>query len=272
MAKPSLELDLHLSQEEDFQCGQSKIGGLPHLPPHINWEAWQWRNSPLHFIGQINLNEINTLGIDFGIPPTGLLSFFYPIDDEPVWKFTKRTRSCRVLYTAKTEKLKIQKPPKMLQASPYSVLPRSITFKKLMTLPEAISIHIEELNLSAQELQAYHKLMHNTREETFVSRIFGYSGTVDPDGFTPEIKSELIFQDIQLESQDPHTSTVAAQKRQDPLVKKGSKAWNLLLQLAPLEEEELYWGGDLGKLNFLCRQMNFRKMRQQDIAFFLEDE
>lgn len=70
------------AREQDFRLGQSKIGGLTHLPPKFSWPTY--KGTPLHCVAQINLSELPPGRVASELPGRGLLYFFYA-DGYPAW-------------------------------------------------------------------------------------------------------------------------------------------------------------------------------------------
>ncbi|AJH83099.1 conserved domain protein [Bacillus cereus W] len=61
-------------QEETVAIGSSKIGGIPDLP--CAFEYPMHKGSPLQFIAQFNLNDLQNIGMNHALPKTGMLYFF----------------------------------------------------------------------------------------------------------------------------------------------------------------------------------------------------
>ena len=61
--------------ENLISVGDSKFCGSPDLPPDFSWPMSC--DGPCHFVGQLNLEEVSKFEIAYGLPPKGLLSFFY---------------------------------------------------------------------------------------------------------------------------------------------------------------------------------------------------
>ncbi|MEW6437926.1 MAG: YwqG family protein [Pseudomonadota bacterium] len=57
----------------------SRLGGLPAVPADFGWPAY--KGEPFWFLGQINCAELGARAEAFGLPRTGLLSFFGDGDD-----------------------------------------------------------------------------------------------------------------------------------------------------------------------------------------------
>lgn len=63
--------------------GESKAGGLPHLPPQLSWPYHQGR--PLGFLAQLNLTQLSQLHIASGmLPKQGMLYFFMDLSADAI--------------------------------------------------------------------------------------------------------------------------------------------------------------------------------------------
>jgi uncharacterized protein YwqG len=75
-AKPCIRLHAQLAERpETLPIGSSRIGGLPDLPPKVNWPMRNGR--PCGFIAQINLSEVAPFDEDHLLPRDGILLFFF---------------------------------------------------------------------------------------------------------------------------------------------------------------------------------------------------
>lgn len=73
----TLEATRLITQRADdgsLSLGVPKIGGGPDLASGTLWPTW--KDSPLSFIAQLNLEDFHRSS-QTPLPPTGLLSFFY---------------------------------------------------------------------------------------------------------------------------------------------------------------------------------------------------
>lgn len=73
------EIRFEISDKIESILGQTKIGGFPDLPDHVDWPVDKI-NEPLSFLAQINCNQIATKFPDFSFPQKGMLYFFIPIN------------------------------------------------------------------------------------------------------------------------------------------------------------------------------------------------
>lgn len=110
LVRPSVRLVTQSVSQDQIKLGESRIGGIPDLPPGIDWPRWMpskkrddkfgkpWnpqRPAPLGFIAQIDLKAVPR--IDDILPSSGWLYFFYDRYCEP-WGFDPADRGCcRVL-------------------------------------------------------------------------------------------------------------------------------------------------------------------------------
>jgi uncharacterized protein YwqG len=71
------------------RSGRSKFGGLPNLPPDLQWPNGRShhrttpKRTPLHFMAQIDLSELPRCDSD--LPESGMLYFFANSYDEVAW-------------------------------------------------------------------------------------------------------------------------------------------------------------------------------------------
>ena len=96
----------------------SRLGGLPNLPPHMEWpRAFSRKDSrlniPLHFLAQINCLELPQTN---HLPKQGTLFFFADISRDMVWDIEDPTSYCRVLYDPSSDIYpEVRQPPEDLE-------------------------------------------------------------------------------------------------------------------------------------------------------------
>ena len=73
------------ADDADIAIGASKFGGAPDVAAGFAWPMWNER--PLSFVAQINLEEIAPFDIENKLPSSGLLSFFYDMNEDSDWPF-----------------------------------------------------------------------------------------------------------------------------------------------------------------------------------------
>lgn len=75
LVRPTIRLRANAPDESAQTIGGSRIGGLPDLPPDMQWPIVG--NRALHFVAQINLADAHPFDLECQLPESGLLSFFY---------------------------------------------------------------------------------------------------------------------------------------------------------------------------------------------------
>jgi len=85
LIKPSIRITTQAIDEDALPLGASKFGGLPDLPPGVEWPHRQGNpapeypeesGGPLLFLAQIRMDELPSCGASALLPPSGLLYFF----------------------------------------------------------------------------------------------------------------------------------------------------------------------------------------------------
>lgn len=95
LARPSIRLE---SQRPvgDIPLGASRLGGRPDLPDDVAWPTF--RGTPMAFVAQIDLASLRDLAGSGDLPPDGLLSCFFAVEQQ-VWGNEPEDRGgWRVLY------------------------------------------------------------------------------------------------------------------------------------------------------------------------------
>ncbi len=77
--------------------GNSWLGGLPCLPPDMEWPQNNQTGRPLHFLAQVDCADLPTLNGTSPLPRDGLLLFFSDLDEE------RLTESHAVVYVPKAQ-------------------------------------------------------------------------------------------------------------------------------------------------------------------------
>ncbi len=80
---PAIALAATRKGDAEIAVGASKFGGAPDVPEGFAWPLWN--DLPLSFIAQINLTELAPFDIENRLPSSGLLSFFYCLNEDGDW-------------------------------------------------------------------------------------------------------------------------------------------------------------------------------------------
>ena len=93
--KQTIRVTTRREKEENFRLGQSKVGGLCHLPPDFTWPVFD--GDPLAFIAQINLAELPRCEASAVLPDKGVLYFFYA-DGSEAWGYRLEDQGAAVVH------------------------------------------------------------------------------------------------------------------------------------------------------------------------------
>jgi uncharacterized protein YwqG len=74
----------------------SRLGGYPDFPP--GWTYPIYNDEPLAFIGQLNLEEVQRIGVSNELPLRGLLYFFYDAAEQSVFGGPVGNDGWRVMF------------------------------------------------------------------------------------------------------------------------------------------------------------------------------
>jgi uncharacterized protein YwqG/predicted DNA-binding protein (MmcQ/YjbR family) len=152
-------MQTYSGENTSFTLGQSRIGGMPDLPPEIPYP--QFRDRPLAFLAQVNLAEVPQDIPRGTLPDRGLLYFFsaYGWHEIPWDSLDEKGFSQVVYYSDDTSSL-------IPQNIPTSVLrrykPAPIKFGSVPSLPSALEFLRDpillELNWSEDEFNQLDEL------------------------------------------------------------------------------------------------------------------
>lgn len=186
LARPAITLGLERTEETAIGVGDTKVGGVPDLPPAMEWPSWQGR--PLPFIAQIRLEEIAVFEPEGDLPHIGLLSFFYALyDPDDNLNDGEDSSAWRVVYTEDTTRLTRRPLPDALADGPDTAFPAcAVGFGRRLTLPDSQTAMIEALQFTNDERLAYTDLVGGSSagfESEMDHRLLGYPYTLEPDPF-----------------------------------------------------------------------------------------
>jgi uncharacterized protein YwqG len=159
-------------------CGASKLGGLPDLPPDIEWpvrpafapslhepKTWRWTKTdvadwigtaqPLSFLAQVNLSDVAArAGTETDLPRRGMLWFFYDLVYEGWGYDPADAPGFRVLYAPDPKNLAPRQPPQTTPAlhrfHEVALLP-----VRGFDLPQIDGLELERQGLDGNTADAY---------------------------------------------------------------------------------------------------------------------
>jgi uncharacterized protein YwqG len=244
----SIRLKSEAGDEGDFELGESKIGGCPHLPPDFVWPKFE--NNPLAFLAQLNLADVARYDFSKQLPESGMLYFFHEggID---VWGFDPKDRDgFRVIhYDGDISKLKITPLPNLKSKHEYLAFkPCRLTFENAKSYPYGEYLEMLNPTPSGDNKsffdEGFDDIVEEYSNETSPHHmLFGY-----PNLIQNEIFLEAQFASNGFDYDDPRAEDL----------KKGVSDWTLLFQIDTDENAEMMWG-DCGMIYFVIKKDDLKR-------------
>jgi len=248
LTRPALRFYSAKVPEEEIALGCSKLGGRPDLPGRFDWPVW--KNKALHFLGQVNLKDIEPFGPAELLPKQGILYFFYDSEEQP-WGFApEHLGSWRVLFLEDCSlPLERRNFPRSLDKD-YCLYPCKLDFEEFLTLPPSLSPEIEELGLTEDEEAKYEDFLRSYWGG-ICHQMLGHPAQLQGDmRFECQFASNGVYCGDGDYLEDPRVEQLAADYDR----------WVLLLQLDSDGKPGMMWG-DCGRLFFWIRREDLAARR-----------
>ncbi len=163
--KPAIRMESSPPSALPLPLGASRLGGLPDLPPALDWPTW--KGVPMVFLAQIQLQEVVPYDVEQLLPTCGFLFFFcqsqglLQAPDTKVWGYIDpyEPESWRVLFfDGNRADLHTTRAPEGLARE--ALLPGcTLHFGPALTLPPLESALIASLHLGKEDLMQYMDLL-----------------------------------------------------------------------------------------------------------------
>ena len=215
LTKPTIRVTTRRAREENFRLGQSKIGGLCHLPPDFQWPIFD--GDPLSFIAQINLEELPRCPEAAALPDKGILYFFYA-DNSMAFGYSPEDKGAAVVHYYGGDPLRLKPTEKAPGENDITVYdtgeifrfkPCSVTFETALEMPGSPElIDMDEL------LAEVDPARRAEAEEIIIKHMYGSDEDDDEDGREAEDADDdggedddgpLVFTPDQCQPLDPQT-------------------------------------------------------------------
>jgi uncharacterized protein YwqG len=201
----------------------------------------------LDFLLQVDLAEIAELDSINVLPKSGILTFFYDLENQPWGYDPDHLDGFRVEYFPEQPYHISDSPHKMIK-----IPERVIIFNRILTLPSPWSRPFDRLQQECQWTKA--------EVRQYLDFLTAYDGQFYPEnhpshrlfGYSENIQGDMQFE-AQLVSNGLYCGNSSGYK--DPrakLLESGADDWLLLLQLDSDDSAELMWG-DVGMLYYWIR-------------------
>jgi len=228
----------------------SRIGGLPSLPEGVPWPEWNGR--PLSFLCQVDLGQVPRAFDRAGLPPAGLLYFFYD-QEQSTWGFDPKDEgSWRVVYSAAAAGHKgvCSAPAGLGEHSVYRQKPVDLT--PVATYPSWQDAGVEALSLTDRQLDEYLELCASVFGGGPEHQLLGCPAPAQ--GNDMDLECQLVSHGLYCGEPSGYRVPMAKQ------LEAGRSDWTLLLQLDSDDDAGMMWG-DSGMLYFWIRRADLRESR-----------
>lgn len=276
---------LRLRGSATADLGSSRLGGLPDLPAELPWPCWDarthftleaqrargklpaagndrgrafWRERieryeagaasdprPLSFVAQLNCADL--AASDLPLPPDGLLSFFYDLEEQP-WGFApEHAGAWRVVFTPPSALLVRRDLPPRLDSG-LVLRPKPLRAVPTWTLPESVRTNDET---------------RSRWEDPEVDSAFERRAQFDPEpwhqvgGHPDQIQGDMAWACALVTAGVYLGEPPALPADEFERLVAAAPQWRLLFQFASDDDIDLMWG-DAGKV--------YLWMRHADIA------
>lgn len=246
----SIRIKTEKGTEDDFSLGESKIGGMPHLPSGFEWPYF--KNEPLVFIAQFNLSEVKEYDTENKLPDTGIMYFFYEGGIE-VWgdEPTDKDGFKVIYYDGALDSLEKIKNPTRVDTREYDdiiIKPCKLSFAAEKSYPLDQMIESDEIDYEVIDDEYYEE-----NEEQVINKMFGYPDLVQGDVFYTA--AEVYFKKNKI--------TYPSKKEYKTAFKKELNEWQLLFQIDSDDNADVMWG-DVGRVYFMIRNSDLESQNFDD--------
>ena len=274
LVRPSLRLSTERVAHERLGMGESRMGGLPDVPPGFEWPRWMpsrqrddrcgqpWRPespTPLGFMAQFALDTLPR--VDDALPSTGWLYFFYDRYCE-TWGFDPADRgSCRVIYAdCDRSRLTRAEAPAELDPEHLAHSCRVGTAAEL-TLPD----DMPDIAYGTSAYKAYRAICDDL---------------IQADGFTnhrllghPQLIQNPMERDCQFASNGIYCGGASYQSHEVEHLQRleaGVADWRLLLQIDTDDDGPGWMWGDCGRIYFWIKKQDLAARQFADAWLILQ--
>jgi len=262
VAAPAIRLTTH-KVKGDTPLGSTKLGGLPDLPPGVEWPVVD--GVLLEFVGQFRLADLIPYDAEGRLPQTGMLYFFF---DGMLTGYDKSQAKdrCKVLYYPFVEKnLTRLEPP---DDRPWQFLIYTACKVKcdcILTLPPSGEIAsgfypvVSPISLSSEDIRLYGQLRHQLMEHG--SWFLGHPLEIQAGEFRYMIVAKRDTKEL-YRYEDYNFRNIDELKEE-------MKSWQLFFQVSTDQNTEMCWG-DGGKVYFWIREVDLNERRFDQVEAMMQ--
>lgn len=257
LSKPENLIPRKRNKKDTFDSGLSKFGGIPDLSDDIEWPYF--KNKPLAFLAQLNLEDLAEYDINKLLPPTGMLYFFYEIE-EFRWGFDIEDKySWKVIYIPNVSKIKRREKTPVIKEL---FVPCKLSFSLDCSLPILDLQPFGNSNFTYEEEEIYLNLSAEPYgKDVPIHKVFGYANAIQDEEM--ELECELVTNNINIGSPEGYSNPKVEE------LKESAKDWLLLLQIDSDNNAEFMWG-DWGRIYFWIKKQDLKNLNFNNVWMTLQ--
>jgi uncharacterized protein YwqG len=226
-----------VDDEAELPPGTSKIGGLPDLPPDIDWPEWD--DQPLPLIAQIRLADIAPHDHTNELPHSGILYFFF--NDEALEAYPPAHDSWHIIcHDGDLSELR-RMPVSSEEQLVYPAC--AVEFFARLTLPPFESLFLKRLGLSYDAFHREAPIEQRREADAYMELVKQLDALYDSTFLTHQL----------LGHPDQIQGDLLQECQQDTHYEGDPTDWRLLLQVNSDDDAAMMWG-DVGLLYFFIPQ------------------
>jgi uncharacterized protein YwqG len=242
-----------------YKLGCSRMGGLPDLPPDFEWVKWRGRS--LNFLAQFNCAELSKYDLDRVLPNSGMLYFFYDLDQQP-WGFDPDDRGGSVvIYSPDCQLLRLANLPAGMSEQEFCLPSFDLSFKSTLSTPLEDSVAFEQIGFSNAESENFDRLWQELldsetgfeaaqeQESQPIHQLLGFSHNIQGD---MQIECQMAANGIYCGDGN------SAPQAQD-LAEKAAE-WRLLFQVDSDDDLDIMFG-DCGMIYYWIQEAALKEKR-----------
>jgi uncharacterized protein YwqG len=259
LVRNSIRLLTKPIDEANMPIGASRLGGLPDLPAHISWPAWQ--GVPQSFVAQLRLEELQAYDIQKLLPPKGMLWFFYAAQQDIYGDDPANKGAWQVLFAESgLEHLqRLSAPTQLSQDARFK--PCALSYASELTLAVQPELEIPGLQWDNNQQKKYDTVFAAFHKDDDFSiphhRMFGFADVLQDD-----MREQSQLYSLGITDWDSPEAQKLAQSAND---------WQLLLQVDTDETIGMRWASS-GRLYYWLKAADLQAGQTSDTWFVLQSE
>jgi uncharacterized protein YwqG len=260
LAWSSIRLTATAVEESELKIGDSKLGGVPDLPPGATWPVL--KGQPQAFIAQIRLEDARQYDTAKVLPQSGMLWFFYDAQQQTFGADPGDRGGWQVLFMdgdlGKLQRAPV--PPALPALSRFHAC--SLGFANELTLSQQPQLEIPDLDWTDAEQQQYETLL------------FAFPGPADRAMPHHRLlgNPDTIQDDMRLECQLASHGVTDINDPRAAALMEGAMEWLLLLQVDTDELQSGMRWGNAGMLYYWITPADLQARRFDSSWLVLQSE